>query len=145
MLIVAGKPLEYWQVVYDLEYLHPFVRLPVEAVQRELSDAFARGQLRYRLHVFETWRSPARQDFLFNGAGKVTRVRAWESAHQYGLAADFVGRTKSGWTWDVPASDWALLRRVAEDHGLAVPAASWDPGHVEWPHWPDLRDVLVGF
>ena len=40
--------------------------------------------------LFATHRTPRRQHDLFMQGG-VTRADAWQSAHQYGLAADFDG------------------------------------------------------
>lgn len=112
---------------YDkIELLHPKCR-----------DSFHRLNLWLRqtnkpFHIFETWRSPIRQQYLFDLPEPVTRAKAWESDHQYGFAADFVAKDAHGhWSWD-ERFDWSILKRVAPQFGLEAPI-TWDPGHVRWP------------
>ena len=74
-------------------------------VEAALVKAKAAG---YAVAIFEGYRSPARQDFLYaqgrNGTGKlVTNARAWESAHQAGLAVDIAGYKDGHWSWDFDA------------------------------------------
>ena len=71
--------------------------------------------------------------------GGVTRADAWQSAHQYGLAADFVRKIDGQWSWD---GDFSVVKSVAEKYGCVVPM-SWDPGHVESLDWRDLKKHLV--
>jgi len=59
----------------------------------------------YRVEIFEAYRSPERQDYLFAQGRSlpgriVTRAKAWRSYHQYGLAVDVAFKTSKGWTWD---------------------------------------------
>ncbi|GAB3465735.1 M15 family metallopeptidase [Massilia terrae] len=42
----------------------------------------------YEMTLLEGYRSPARQDMLARAGNQVTNARAWQSWHQYGLAAD---------------------------------------------------------
>jgi peptidoglycan L-alanyl-D-glutamate endopeptidase CwlK len=42
----------------------------------------------YDMAILEGYRSPARQDLLASMGGQVTNARAFQSWHQYGLAAD---------------------------------------------------------
>ena len=61
----------------------------------------------YPVEVFEGWRSPQRQDYLYSKGrtlpGKtVTNARAWESLHAYGLAVDVALKINGKWSWDGP-------------------------------------------
>lgn len=101
----------------DLGLLHPTMRTGIEAV---LTDC-ARENL--PLRVFEAWRSPERQQYLYaQGRSRpgniVTYSRAWESYHQYGLAADFAGFLDQGWTWQLPDTTWVRLKDIGRQHGL---------------------------
>lgn len=89
---------------------------------------------------FEAYRPPERQDFLFFEE-KTTKARKWTSAHQYGLAVDFVPYINGQWIWDVPDDYWTYLERCARAHGLAIPIV-WDKGHVEHPAWIEVRAAL---
>lgn len=101
----------------DLALLHPLMREKAQAV---LADCQQAG---LPLRVFEAWRSPERQRFLF-AKGRttpgpiVTYAKAWQSYHQYGLAADFVGFIDGNWTWNLPDATWRKLHRFGENHGL---------------------------
>jgi peptidoglycan LD-endopeptidase CwlK len=87
------------------------------------------------LKFYEGWRSPVRQCDLY-ARGRlvrpigqtVTRARAWESLHQYGLAADYVGSTGGSWIW-WPSADprWGKFHEVARFCGL-------EPLSFEKPH-----------
>jgi peptidoglycan L-alanyl-D-glutamate endopeptidase CwlK len=57
------------------------------------------------LHVFESYRSPARQQWLYEqGRSRegriVTRARAGRSWHNYGIATDLVLVIDGKWTWE---------------------------------------------
>ena len=95
----------------DLESLHPLMR---EAVDR-LLDAFQSEDLPFR--VFEAYRSPVRQDWLYQQGrtrpgAKVTYAQAWTSYHQYGLAADFVLWIKNAWSWNTLGINKARWERL---------------------------------
>lgn len=85
------------------------------------------------LKLYETCRTPWRQAALFAQgrtiAGKtVTRARAWESLHQFGLAVDMVFWVKGAWTWDEPEPGlWDRYHELARRHGL-------EPLSFEKPH-----------
>lgn len=141
MLQSVAEVLEGKSVVRDPAMIHPLIYDRVQQLVKRLGLIEWSGP---RLEIFETWRSPARQAYLGTKRPRVTEVTPWMSAHQYGLAVDFAGRTKGGdWTWEVPARTWRILRHQADSVGLAVPAPSWDPGHVEFEHWPDVRDLFI--
>lgn len=141
MLRSLAEILEENKVVRDVGYIHPLIAAQVLQLEKIMIGLQLKGP---QLRIFETWRSPARQHYLLLKMPRVTEVQPWQSAHQYGLAVDFAGYTRGGdWTWDVPSSTWRALRAQADKVGLVVPAPSWDPGHVEYVAWADLRDVFV--
>ena len=99
------------------EHLHPQMRAKALAVEAACK---AEG---LPLRIFEAWRSPERQrDLYAQGRTKpgkiVTYAEAWESYHQYGLAADFVGHVDGKPTWDLPNGTWARLHAIGAAHGL---------------------------
>lgn len=74
----------------------------------------------YPLHVFESYRSPARQEWLYaqgrtRPGKKVTYNKAWESWHQYSVASDLVFVVDGKWTWDGP---WEKAQTILVDHGF---------------------------
>ncbi len=101
-----------------------------QRVAAGLEEARAAG---LDVHLFEGWRSPARQSALY-AAGrtkpgpKVTNSQAWESWHQYGLAVDVVFGGPGRWSW---SGDWPALRRIMSNVGLR--ALPWEQPHFEWP------------
>jgi hypothetical protein len=99
-------------------------------------DAYLRRETRFR--CFETYRDPARQAEAL--AAKTSKAAPFESAHQFGLAADFVPvHTLRGWEWPAADNDeWDILRRAAKDFGLICPLV-WDRPHVEHPAWAAVR------
>jgi peptidoglycan L-alanyl-D-glutamate endopeptidase CwlK len=85
------------------------------------------------LAVYETYRTPERQDYLFaqgrTHPGKiVTYARSWESFHQYGLAVDMAFKVNGQWTWDEPRKGmWEDYHRIARKFHLM-------PLNFETPH-----------
>lgn len=74
----------------------------------------------YPLAPFETYRSPARQDWLYaqgrsRSGKKVTYAKAWESWHQFSLAVDLVFYVDGKWSWEGP---WEKAHKIIEDHGF---------------------------
>lgn len=117
--------------------LHPAARDAFTELAIDLQAQFEKGTTKTSFRLFEGYRSPIRQNYLFNQEPKVTHARAWESAHNFGLACDFVAYIYVGgqwqWSWD-DAEDWPFLKKRAEIFGLTVPI-TWDRGHVEHPKW----------
>lgn len=117
----------------DPAQLHPSFRA---ALTRLLAQA-ASENIPFR--VFEAFRTPERQEWLYaqgrtRPGGIVTKARAWESFHQYGMAADLVLFIDGQWSWssDGPlGAHWLRLREIARDVGLRTLA--WEAPHVEWP------------
>lgn len=110
--------------------LQPRFRQRIRLIQTELEL--------HDFHLFATHRTPERQHELFMRGG-VTRADAWQSAHQYGLGADFARKINGKWSWE---GDFSIVKTIAEKYGCLVPAA-WDAGHVESPDWRELRKHLV--
>jgi peptidoglycan L-alanyl-D-glutamate endopeptidase CwlK len=115
----------------DLESLHPTVRSAVKAVLADLAAG------NHPFEVFEAYRSPERQKHLFakgrtTPGPKVTRADAWQSYHQYGLAADFVLKVGGQWSWDTSganAAHWKALHEIGKKHGLEP--LSWEMPHLQ--------------
>lgn len=80
-----------------------------------------------------------RQQWLYMNT-KSTKARAWSSAHQYGLAVDFVAYRDHKWSWDA-GEDWDFLADQAREEGLAVPYR-WDRVHVEAPAFTRVLGAL---
>ena len=101
------KKSEKWgtlSIVNDIALLEPVTRAAVLAI---VADAKALG---HEMVVFETFRSQARQQQLFDeGATELQHV----GVHGFGLAADIV---KAGpHPWD---GDFSFLLPLARKHGL---------------------------
>lgn len=124
----------------DWRHLHPSFRVHFE----ELANKAAVLQLK----PYELARSPARQVELYargrttGEKGKtVTRAKAWESLHQYGVAADFVFYVDGKWTWAEPVKGaWLEFQRIALGSGLRT--LSFERPHVELPVL--LSDLQAG-
>lgn len=119
--------------------MHPSVTAGLQELQRRLASSGI------RLHVVEGDRPAERQAALFaqgrSAPGPVvTYARPWESAHNWGLAADVA---------PIPATsaNWARLRTLAQQVGFHL-LGEWDPGHLEHPAFvrllPEIRKVLSG-
>ena len=73
----------------ELENLHPLMREKVLALTDKLAA------VNNPLKIFEGYRTPERQHYLFSQGRtrpgrRVTNADAWSSYHQYGVACDFV-------------------------------------------------------
>lgn len=97
-----------------------------------------REQHGYEMTILEGYRSPGRQDVLSKLGPNVTNAKAWQSYHQYGLAADcgFVLNGKIAISkkdrWAIKG--YALYGEVAESVGFHW-GGRWkmmDFGHIEW-------------
>lgn len=121
---------------FRFEDLHSDMVLPLRRLTMAMRASPVNG---YILQPFEGYRSPMRQNYLFSLGTKITKARAWQSAHQYGLAVDFAGLriendliVPNSWSWDVNESLWPKLKREAALSGLDIPI-QWDRGHVIHP------------
>lgn len=120
------------------EMLHYKFRTPLIGLLENLARAYQTGRTKSRFKLFEGFRSPMRQDALFEQGS--TKARAWQSAHQYGLAADVVVLDGSTWSWK-PEHDWRFLKLEAQRIGLSVPIEN-DRCHVQSMVWQKLRTIV---
>ncbi|MGL4974391.1 MAG: M15 family metallopeptidase [Bosea sp. (in: a-proteobacteria)] len=118
----------------DYAQLHPVMR---ERVRGLLQQINAEG---HPFALFEAFRTPDRQRFLYEvgrtremGRGIITKARAWQSFHQYGLAVDLVLRPKGQWSWDDSGENqqaWVRLHVLGRAAGLRP--LSFEKPHLEW-------------
>ncbi|NKM06061.1 hypothetical protein GFM29_19955 [Rhizobium leguminosarum bv. viciae] len=116
----------------DLSVLHPIIRENVRLVLTQLD------QEKLPFKVFEAFRTPERQRYLYRQGreipgDKVTNAEAWESYHQYGLAADFVLFINGKWSWEDKrqyAKMWQRLHDIGRQHGLEP--LSWESPHLQY-------------
>lgn len=134
--------------------LHPKFRPIATGIYEDLKRLHQAGKMEFAFEVFETLRLPARQEDAF--ARKTSKARAWESAHNVGLAADFVPYLTAaqarkytakgssplpGWYWPaVDHPDWITLADIAEiKYGMQT--ISWDRPHVEHPLFDKIQKI----
>lgn len=134
--------------------LHPKL---ADAVTHLLTEAKARGLsigLQCGLRTAEeqdheyakgrTVKNPDGYDPIKRPMGMiVTKARAWDSWHNYGLAVDIVFKDEKGnWTWDKKFEDWLKVGVIGEMFGLRW-GGRWlylaDEPHFE--KRPDLMNV----
>lgn len=121
---------------------HPLAVKAFRSLEADLKAAYVIGDMPFEFRAFETYRTPQRQKrVLEDGA---SRARMFQSAHQFGLAVDFVPWTDlKRWHWDVEVHWWSVLKGKALKHGLDAPL-SWDKAHVEHPLWTPVRIAMWG-
>jgi hypothetical protein len=120
-------PLGAVVICRDPQMLHPLVRGALSRVAERLQPTPFR--------LYETHRGAARQ--LAGKRKGASKASMWASRHNYGLAADFVGRVNGRWSWadDLP---WHLVGEAARAEGLGWggdwggPGKGWDKPHCEW-------------
>jgi len=125
--------------VNGFDLLHPVARKQFEDLAWDLRKMHADGTLKTRFMPFETYRYPQRQLVLISKG--TTKALPFQSAHQYGLAVDFVPQITEGgittWSWH-EEHPWNMLKVMAMKHGLTVPI-SWDKPHVQHPLFDQIR------
>lgn len=127
------------QPIPDLGWVHRKAREPFRQLTRSLAEGYNLGRLPVLFKPFETYRTPMRQLNLQVGA---TNASEYQSAHQFGLAVDFVVWTpNTQWSWD-DKHPWHLLRQEAQRFGLDAPIA-WDRVHIEHPLFKQLRAHML--
>lgn len=126
-------------IIRQIHALHPLVQRQFEELAFALKADFKAKRTLTDFRVFETYRTPMRQLEILT-LTKNTKAGPYRSAHQYGLAADFVPFT-SFWSWDAE-HDYAHLAKRALDFGLKVPYAGWDKVHVEHPDFEVIRGFV---
>jgi hypothetical protein len=120
--------------VADPNYLEPVTRAAVLAI---IADAEAEG---HPLILYETYRSPSRQQFLYQQS--VTELMD-VGCHGFGLAADLVKDLYGQPSWE---GDFSFLGVLAKKHGL-VWGGSWefmDDFHVQRIRVSDQDKLLSG-
>lgn len=138
--------------VIDWNHIHPKARTQFMQFSDFLLAEVLRGDAPYWFRAFEGYRSPARQQQLYDqkraDGSRVTKARPFESAHQYGLAVDFVpfivrlptepredlDSAEGAWRWDVEDSAWDWFDQAVHKHDLYRPI-TWDRPHVEHRLW----------
>lgn len=123
----------------DWGLIHPSVRERFKLLAEDLQEGYRLHMTNSDFRPFEGFRSPERQAQLF--AEGHTKARPWQSAHQFGLAVDFVVWSRGAWSWD-RNHDWNYLRRCATARGL-VNNIEWDRPHVEAPQFQAIRLALI--
>lgn len=127
-----------------LRDLHPLGSGAFRGLKDHLEQGYRNEKTRSYFRPFEGLRTPAKQLELQNVRPPVTQAGPWQSAHQHGLAVDFVPWSEAGgWDWS-DKHDWKYLKASAQLFGLDVPI-DWDKAHVEHPCWPDLRKWLANW
>jgi peptidoglycan L-alanyl-D-glutamate endopeptidase CwlK len=118
--------------------------LLVPAFARKLEAVLAQlAEEGIPLAVFETARFPSRQLDLYRRGrdpdapdfGRtVTRAQPYESAHQWGYAADLVFHVGGRWSWEEPeAGMWQRMHRMAVRQGLTP--LDFEQPHVQLAGW----------
>lgn len=126
------------RVPFRYEDLNPHAVPHFRVLEARLQGAHESGRTQNLLRPFEGYRPlAAQQAALERGTSK---ARPWQSAHQYGLAVDFVPyHPVTKWHWP-PAThpDWDVLRALATNLGLDA-SLDWDRPHVVNPIWHQIR------
>ena len=83
-----NKGLTVMTIIRDLRLLHPKFGRAAGLLHQDLIRAYEAGETKTLFKVFETFRDPRRQlDALKKG---VSKAGMYQSAHAFGMAADFV-------------------------------------------------------
>lgn len=144
----------------DSVLLHPEARPLFQKFIGQLLDARRDRQINTHFRVFESYRSPLRQELLYaQGRGEpgniVTNARAWQSAHNYGLAIDVVpyytkeeaeslniNGGRAGFFWDhAPKEEWDFVHNLARSMGFEdrIP---WDSPHIQHPLYNLVKETI---
>lgn len=120
---------------FSFDDLNPNAEAVFRRLAHQLVDAYGTGRTKHLLKPFEGFRSLERQKEMIRTG--VSKAAPWQSAHQYGLAVDYVCLKDAGnpnsWFWpDANHPDWAVLGELATNLGLLRDIA-WDKPHVEHP------------
>lgn len=94
-------------------------------LEGQVVSGFRSRQEQARLYALGRTQYEINNRISRHGAGgTVTDAAAGNSAHEYGLAVDIEGR------------DQSAIIELARAIGFGT--VSWDPAHIEWPHWSSL-------
>lgn len=135
-------------------HIHPKALGNFQRLEAELLRGVLAGEVDVWFRPFEGYREPAKQLAVYNAG--TSKALPFQSAHQYGLAVDWVpfivkggisrnmnfDRAPAGrWSWD-EAHPWGYLQRAADRCGLLTPI-KWDKPHTEHPLWERVKGYLV--
>lgn len=126
----------------EWDLLHPKCAGNFLIVANRIVDAFQNEELTQLYLPFDGWRSPPLQLDMMKR--NVSKAAPWQSAHNYGMAVDFVGWNPAAqWNWK-PADDpdWGLIGKIAVNAGMLRPI-KWDKPHVEHPLWTSIKHLVV--
>lgn len=112
---------------------------------RRFTETFVRKMAAYSVPFFPhgVYRSDEEQEALFKQG--VTKARAGQSAHNYGMAVDLV---HYGHYWDLTRKEWNLVGEFGKDlaRSMALKVtwggdfkSLWDPAHWELTDWKSYR------
>ena len=111
------------------QQIHPNLQQRVLAIHEVM-----RRQYGYQMVLVEGYRSPERQAELIK-RGNATRAGAWQSCHQYGMAADSAPIRDGQLQWDM-SDEWT--RRGYQLYGALARQAG-----LEWGgDWLSLKDFV---
>ena len=102
---------------FSITDLHPEVRGAFSALSEDLALAYQTNRTEFLLEPFEGLRSPDRQAHLLTEG--TTKAGPWKSAHQYGLAVDFVKLSAS----DIHPMSSVALHSAFEGTGVGERAS----------------------
>lgn len=122
----------------DWDGVHPVARGKFQALADDLVHGHRLGMTPTLFRPFELYRSIERQRELLKKG--TTKAPPWSSAHQFGLAVDFVKYNGGRWSW--ADADWDFLRKCAHARGL-INDLPWDRPHVQHPLFDRVRVVLA--
>ena len=130
---------------FSYERLHPKTRDAFRLLETRLRERWEAGLTPTLFKPFEGFRSNDRQEYLFR-VEKTTKARAWQSAHNYGLAVDFVplrdpASAADTWDWS-NHHDWQTLKEIATASGLLAPI-DWDKPHICHPIWFAIKGHVL--
>lgn len=116
----------------NIHDLHPHMRgevLKLESVLLGMGILWTARNEGFKL--FEGYRSPERQAELRRDHPKVTKAGPWQSAHQYGMAVDYVWwHPEHGFSWE-DGNPWAMLDLAVAEVPSLVRPIQWDRPHVQ--------------
>ena len=123
------------RLAYKIDMLHPLARQSFQLLELRLEEGFRDGHTRSWFRPFEGYRTPQRQLHLLNVA-KTTQAGPWQSAHNYGLAVDFVpfNPDTGKWSW-ADDEDWNYLDAQVRNRPQLARAIRWDRPHVHHHIW----------
>ena len=124
----------------DMTLLHHACRADFYLLAGDLERDFRHKAINVLFRPFEVYRHPLRQQAAVTQ--RTSRARPYESAHQFGMAVDFVpwDPATERWSWR-EGPHWDYLRTRAHARKL-LNELDWDRAHVEHPLYSDFRACL---